>query len=145
MMANFGIVKQDWISSGHLPATLVDFLTYILSDWSPEVTAGTHFYNQWIMDNPNLPSGAFPSVMPEAKVHTSLGNIRYKLRGVEVERTCSPHTLWHFHKVAEEVRGLEGGDADAFDRILSQTGGSEFMLLKLSRCMHRENNVLALG
>ncbi len=124
--------------------TLVPLLSHIFADWGCELVAAAAAYNSWIMANPEMPTGTPPTLMPEAKVHPSLGTITYRFRNVEMRRDCAPQSLWHFDKAAAQIRALTGKDKSFLSAIVAQAGGTEAMAIDLARPMRRENNMLVL-
>ena len=128
-----------------VPITLERVLALAFRDWGPELTAANAHYNAWIEANPDLSAGQIVSETGERAVHPSLGHISYEWRGVTVNRSCAPQTLWHFDKAVSRARALQGDAADRWRALLARTGGEQVMALQLARPMRREDNVLVLA
>ena len=67
---------------------------------------------RWVQANPSFPAGHLLSQSQERRVHPSLGEVTFDLRGVPMRRQCAPQALWHFDKAASLARGLAGPSRD---------------------------------
>jgi glutathione S-transferase len=128
-----------------IPATLEPLLGHIFQDWGAELLAAGAHFNSWVADNAELPSGHVVSLNQDRKVHPSLGEITYQLRGCTIKRTCAPQTLWHFDKAAAYARALSGYARTQLDALVRRTGGEQVMAITLARQLKRENYVVVLA
>jgi glutathione S-transferase len=128
-----------------IPETLVPLLEHIFADWGPEVAAYARHYNGWVQANPSLPPGHLLSQSQERRVHPSLGEVTFALRGVSMRRQCAPQALWHFDKAASLARGLAGANRDRWHALMQRTGGAAVMATTLARPIAHSNNVLVLA
>jgi len=136
---------EDYSPDDTIPATLEPLLAHIFQDWGAELLAAAAHFNSWVVDNPELPSGYIASLSQDRKVHPSLGEITYQLRGCTIKRTCAPQTLWHFDKAAAYARALNGEARTQFDALVRRTGGEQVMAITLARPLKRENYVVVLA
>jgi hypothetical protein len=128
-----------------IPDTLRPLLQHIFADWGPELHAYANRYNDWVAANPKLPAGHPASLTGDRRVHPSLGEVSYQLRGMTIQRQGAAQALWHFEKAASVARGFTGETRRRFDELLRQTGGEHVMALSLARPIERRDNVLVLG
>ena len=128
-----------------IPETLVPLLQHIFADWGPEVAAYAAHYNRWVQANPSFPAGHLLSQSQERRVHPSLGEVTFDLRGVPMRRQCAPQALWHFDKAASLARGLAGPSRDRWHALMQRTGGEPVMAISLARPIAHRNNVLVLA
>ncbi len=128
-----------------IPETLVPLLRHIFADWGPEVAAYAAQFNRWVQANPTAPAGHLLSQSQERRVHPSLGEVTFDLRGVPMRRQCAPQALWHFEKAASLARGLAGPGQDLWHALMQRTGGEPVMAISLARPIAHCNNVLVLA
>jgi glutathione S-transferase len=135
---------EEYPSGDELPPTLVPLLRHIFGDWGPELGAYAQHYADWLADNPALPPGHLVSGSQERRVHPSLGEVSYEMRGRKFRRRCAVQALWHFEQAASLARALEGAAAERWRALLAETGGADTMALRLARGMRRQRHVLCL-
>jgi glutathione S-transferase len=128
-----------------IPETLVPLLQHIFADWGPEIAAYAAHYNRWVQANPSFPAGHLLSQSQERRVHPSLGEVTFDLRGVPMRRQCAPQALWHFDKAASLARGLAGPSLDRWNALMQRTGGEPVMAISLARPVAHRKNVLVLA
>jgi glutathione S-transferase len=128
-----------------IPETLVPLLEHIFADWGPEIAAYASRYNAWVQADPSLPAGHLLSQSQERRVHPSLGEVTFDLRGVPMRRQCAPQALWHFEKAASLARGLAGPSRDRWHGLMQRTGGATVMAISLARPIAHDKNVLVLA
>jgi len=128
-----------------LPETLLPLLQHIFADWGPELVAYANHYNEWLKANPALPVGHLASLSGDRRVHPSLGEVSYPLRGTIIRRQCAAQALWHFEKAAALARGLTGETNHRFQELVRWTGGKQVMAISLARPLERRHNLLVLG
>lgn len=80
----------------------------------------------------------------ERRVHPSLGEVTYELRGRTFRRQCAVQAVWHFEQAAARARALEGAAAEKWHELVEASGGSQTMALRSARGMRRRQNVLCL-
>ncbi len=95
--------------------------------------------------NPAMPAGAMVSTSGERKTHPSIGPIEYEWRGLTMQRSSSPHGLWHFDKAAAHARALTGDAKSRFEALVARTGGDSVMAIRLARPMTRQDYVLVVA
>ena len=135
---------SDFPAGDDVPETLLPLLRHIFEDWGPELSAYADHYNGWLRANPGLPTGHLVSVSQERRVHPSLGEVTYELRGRTIRRQCAPQALLHFERAALLGRGLAGETGKQWNALLAATGGEDVMSIQLQRHMQRRRNVLTL-
>jgi len=128
-----------------IPETLVPLLEHIFADWGPEIAAYAGRYNAWVQANPSASAGHLLSQSQERRVHPSLGEVTFDLRGVPMHRQCAPQALWHFDKAASLARNLAGSSRDQWHALMKRTGGAPVMAITLTRPITHSNNVLVLA
>jgi len=128
-----------------IPETLVPLLQHVFADWGPEITAYAGQYNRWVQANPSAPAGHLLSKSQERRVHPSLGEVTFALRGVPMRRQGAPQALWHFDKAASLARGLAGPSRDRWHALMQDTGGAPVMAISLARPIAHRDNVLVLA
>jgi len=135
---------SDFPAGDDVPETLLPLLRHIFADWGPELSAYADHYNGWLRANPGLPTGHLVSVSQERRVHPSLGEVTYELRGRTIRRQCAPQALLHFERAASLGRGLVGETGKQWQALLAATGGEVVMSIQLQRQVQRRRNVLTL-
>ncbi len=128
-----------------IPATLEPVLRLVFQDWGAQLLADAALYNRWIEANPAIPAGAMVSTSGERKTHPSIGPIEYEWRGLTMQRSSSPHGLWHFDKAAAHARALTGDAKARCDALVARTGGERVMAIRLARPMTRQDYVLVVA
>ena len=136
--------EETYPAGDELPPTLVPLLEHIFSDWGPELAAYVRRFNEWIANEPSLPPGHLVSGSGERRVHPSLGEVTYELRGRTFRRQCAVQAVWHFEQAAARARALKGAAADRWRDLLEATGGTAMMGLHPARGMRRSRSVLCL-
>lgn len=127
-----------------IPATVLPVLRLIFETWGPELRANVAAYTAWLEAHPALPSGHVVAHQQQRKVHPTLGQIEYQLRGTKFARASHPHSLWHFEKAASLARALDGEASVRLTALLQATDGVETMRLRLPRPMKRDACALVL-
>lgn len=128
-----------------LPPTLEPVLEMLFRDWTAELRANAAFYNNWLAANAGLPAGHPLNVDAKRRVHPTLGQIEFPLRGITIKRSSAPQMLWHFEQAAEQARALTGDAATRFAALLRRVGGESALAIRLQRPIVRQDYVLALG
>lgn len=136
--------EETYPAGDELPPTLVPLLEHIFSDWGPELAAYVRRFNEWIATDPSLPPGHLVSASGERRVHPSLGEVTYELRGRTFRRQCAVQAVWHFEQAAARARALKGAAADRWRDLLEATGGTAMMRLHPARGIRRHRSVLCL-
>ena len=136
---------ESYPSGDDIPETLVPLLQHIFADWGPEIAAYAGQYNTWVQANPSAPVGHLLSQSQERRVHPSLGEVTFDLRGIPMRRQCAPQALWHFDRAASLARGLAGSSRDRWHGLMQRTGGEPVMAIALARPIAHSNNVLVLA
>jgi len=98
-----------------------------------------------VQANPSAPAGHLLSQSQERRVHPSLGEVTFDLRGVPMRRQCAPQALWHFDKAASLARGLAGSSRELWRALMQRTGGAQVMSISLARPIEHRDNVLVLA
>jgi glutathione S-transferase len=137
--------QEDFPPGDEVPETLIPLLAHIFQDWGVELTAYAKQFNAWIGANPGLPSGAPASVTPGPRVHPTVGQVEYVLRGATFRRQCAVQALWHLERVASRARSLTGASRELWNRLIAETGGQQVMSISLARGIERRNNMLVLA
>ena len=128
-----------------VPETLEPVLRLVFQDWGAQLLADAALYNAWVAGHPAMPAGSMVSASGERKTHPSIGPIEYEWRGLRMQRSSSPHGLWHFDKAAAHARALAGDAQARFDDLVARTGGDRVMAIRLARPMTRQDYVLSLA
>jgi glutathione S-transferase len=132
-------------SGDAIPATLEPVLRLVFQDWGAQLLADAALYNRWVAGHAAMPAGTMVSTSGERKTHPSIGPVEYEWRGLRVQRSSSPHGLWHFDKAAAQARALAGDAKARFDDLVARTGGDRVMAIRLARPMTRQDYVLSLA
>jgi glutathione S-transferase len=136
---------ESFPPADEIPETLVPLLRHIFQDWGPELIAYANHFNAWIGSNPGLPSGSRASVTPGPKVHPTVGEVQYVLRGTTIRRQCAVQALWHFEKASALARSLSGTAKVRWQDVLQRTGGGPVLGISLARGIERRENLLVLA
>ena len=137
--------RESYPPGDDIPETLVPLLQHIFADWGPEIAAYAGQYDTWVQTNPSAPVGYLLSQSQARRVHPSLGEVTFDLRGVPMRRQCAPQALWHFDKAASLARGLAGSGRDLWQALMQRTGGAQVMSISLARPIAHRDNVLVLA
>jgi glutathione S-transferase len=135
---------ERYPAGDELPPTLVPLLGHIFREWGPELAAYVRRYNEWVATEPSLTAGHLVSGSRERRVHPSLGEVTYELRGRTFRRQCAVQAVWHFEQAAARARALEGAAAEKWRELVAASGGSQTMALRPARGMRRRQSVLCL-
>ena len=135
---------ETYPANDEIPATLEPVLRLVFKDWGPQLLADAAHYEKWLAINPVMPAGTLVSERGERNVHPSIGRIEYEWRGCVMQRSSSPHGLWHFGKAAAHAQALSGDAKSRFDALVRRTGGENVMGIRLTRSMMRRDYVLVL-
>jgi glutathione S-transferase len=128
-----------------IPKTVEPVLAHIFKDWGPELLANAEQYNAWIAASPSPKPGDLVSAQHERRLHPSLGEISFPLRGRTVRAAGAPQALWHVDKALTRARALTGAAKAQFEALIQRTGGERVMAITLARPLKRENYVLVVG
>ncbi len=128
---------ETYPANDEIPATLEPVLRLVFKDWGPQLLADAARYEKWLKTNPAMPAGTLVSERGERNVHPSIGRVEYGWRGCVMQRSSSPHGLWHFGKAAAHARALSGDARSRFDALVQRTGGENVMDIRLTRPMMR--------
>jgi glutathione S-transferase len=141
----FPDLPESYPAGDEIPATLEPVLRLVFQDWGAQLLADAMVYERWLANGPGMPAGTLVSASGERKVHPSIGPIEYGWRGCRVQRSSSPHGLWHFDKAAAYARALSGEARSRFAALVHRTGGEDVMAIRLPRPMARRDYVLVLA
>jgi glutathione S-transferase len=136
--------EPNYLPDDAIPETLEPVLALIFSDWGPQWLADAELFNRWIAENPNLPTGHVVGIEGERKVHSTLGMVSAPMRGRVVPRASAPHGLWLLEKSLACARSIQGASRQHLADLIGRNGGAQVMSMRLTRGMHRADNVLVL-
>jgi glutathione S-transferase len=141
----FSDIDDDFFPNDSIAPTLEPVLKLIFGDWGPELQANAACFDQWLADRPELAEGTRVSSSGEAKVHPTLGMIKFSLRDQIIEKASAPQALWHFSKVLSMANLVTGDAEERLSELLARTGGVQLMSLQLRRQIERRGYSLVLS
>ena len=81
-----------------MPQTLIEVLKHFASDFVPETQAACDCINQWLANNPNVPSGT--------EVERHLGFCDFSVQGLEMNAAAQPFRFYLLKRVQDEYQSL---------------------------------------
>lgn len=131
-------VPQTFFTPEDIPQTVKNLLALIFDDFGPEILATANAYHEWLMLE-NHPAGTIISAAGEKQNHQRLGEITHVQRGIEITREAFLDSLTHHQRLVAVIDSMNPQERDAFENLMSETGGKELSELRLKRPMGREN------
>jgi glutathione S-transferase len=131
-----------YTESDTVPETLEAVMKIVFADWLPGLIVDARCFNDWSADKPK---GEIVSGSGKRQVHPNIGSVEFPWRGITYRRGSQPHMLWMLAAAQEHYRAMTPADRACAGALLSRTGGSDVLALKLNRSMERQANVLVLA
>jgi hypothetical protein len=131
-----------YTESDTVPETLEAVMKIAFADWLPGLIVDAHCFNDWSADKLK---GEIVSGSGKRQVHPNIGSVEFPWRGITYRRGSQPHMLWMLAAAQEHYRAMTPADRACAGALLSRTGGSDVLALKLNRSMERQANVLVLA
>lgn len=101
----------EFLPDDRIPETLMPVLGRMAAEQVPVLVDTARRLAQWRSENPQ-----------SERIPRSLGKHRFRIEGVEGERTVLPFSLWLWQRPMEHVRALEGQSRQAVDELLEKVG-----------------------
>ena len=141
----FPDVEPSYVLDDAIPETLEPLLAQIFEDWGPELLANAERFNAWVAEHPSLKAGDLVSLHGDRRLHPSVGEIEFMLRGTWIRCASTPHALWHAEKALQRARALSGPAKSRFAALIRRNAGERVMGMTLSRRLERNNYALTIA
>lgn len=123
---------SDFLAGDEVPDSLLSVMKILAEDFVPETRAAAGTINYWLADN-----------QPEAGVAAErmLGSSEFTVRGQSVSSVAQPYRfflLQRFHGIYDTMGSI---DKTAVEEMLTRSGLSELLSIRLDRQIGRQNNL----
>jgi glutathione S-transferase len=126
-------VSQEYLDSGNLPDTLVDFLKLLCADFGPQLKATATAYEDWLAAEPRRPEGALISINADSSNRQPMGKMEFVQQGVTFKRDAWPDILLMHQYVLEVVDAMTPAEKGRWSELMRLVGGEVFLEVRLSR------------
>jgi hypothetical protein len=116
-----------------VPQTLIAVLKHFASDFVPETQAACDCINQWLAENPDVPSGT--------EVERHLGFCDFSVQGLEMNAAAQPFRFYLLKRVQDEYQSLGEAAQRSVLELLKACDMEILLELKISRDIGRKNNL----
>lgn len=125
-------VDAQFLGGDEVPDSLIAVLKVIAEDFLPETHAAADTINQWLADNePEAGSAA----------ERMLGNVQFAVRGQSLSSVAQPYRFYLLQRVNETYDALSAQDRAGVDEMLTGSGLSEILSIRLDRQLGRADNL----
>jgi glutathione S-transferase len=131
---------QDLLAGDAVPVTLKALLRFIAEDYLPEVEAFVGFTNAWLKAHPEIESGTNGLTRPGDR---AIGQTTFAWRGVTITVGVLPYRVYLLQKTQDVFDQAAPGDRQAMQALLSETGLTGLVGLRVSRRVVRRGQVEA--
>jgi glutathione S-transferase len=132
-IGEFADKSTEYLSDDLVPQTLVEVLKHFASDFVPETQAACDCINQWLAENPDVPSGT--------EVERHLGFCDFSVQGLEMNAAAQPFRFYLLKRVQDEYQSLGEAAQRSVLELLKACDMEILLELKISRDIGRENNL----
>ena len=132
-IGEFADKSTDYLSDDLVPQTLIDVLKHFASDFVPETKAACACINEWLADNPSVPSGT--------EVERHLGFCDFSVQGLKMNAAAQPFRFYLLKRVQDEYQSLDEAARQSVVQLLQACDMEILLQLKISRDIGRENNL----
>lgn len=126
-------VSQEYLDSGNLPDTLVDFLKLLCADFGPQLKATAKAYEDWLAAEPERPEGALISINADSSNRQTMGKMEFVQQGVTFKRDAWPDILLMHQYVLEVVDAMTPAEKGRWSELMRLVGGEVFLEVRMSR------------
>ena len=132
-MGEFAGAEETYLEGDRVPGTLIELLKHFAIDFVPETRAACRCINDWLRDNPELPSGTV--------AERGIGMGDFEIQGIPLSTMAQPFRFYVLRRVQDEYESLATSDQRAVDALLAACDMGELLGLKLTRDIGRANNL----
>ncbi len=132
-VGEFSNRSTDYLDQDEVPETLLAVLKHFAIDFVPETRAACDCINQWLEDNPDVPS------LTEVERSVGMGN--FEVQGIPLSTMAQPFRFYVLKRVQDEYEALDEQGREAVLAMLNACDMAELLGLKLSRGIGRHNNL----
>ena len=132
-VGEFANRKETFLDDDEVPDTLIEVLKQFAIDFVPESRAACACINDWLANNPDLPSGT--------EVERGVGMCSFEVEGTPVSAVAQPFRFYVLKRVQDEFEALDEKEQDDVAALLAACDMGEVLDLKLSRGIGRANNL----
>ena len=128
----FGPGAGAYIEGDRIPDSLIEVLQHIAIDFMPETTAAAATINQWLEENPAMPSNTV------AERH--VGFTEFKVRESKIQAIAQPYRFYLLSRMQDFVDALPVQQKTSVRELLQQCGLESLLSTRLTRGIGRNNN-----
>ena len=128
----FGPGAGAYIEGDRIPDSLIEVLQHIAIDFMPETTAAAATINQWLEENPAMPSNTV------AERH--VGFTEFKVRESKIQAIAQPYRFYLLSRMQDFVDALPVQQKTSVQELLQQCGLESLLSTRLTRGIGRHNN-----
>ena len=125
--------EDQYLAEDEIPDTLIAVLKHIAIDFVPETQAAAECVNQWIADQPQLPSGS--------TAERVVGQADFEVRGTSISAWAQPYRFFLLQRVQDEFASLDEASQQSVRELLTACDMAEVLETRLSRTMGRADNL----
>lgn len=126
----YGKTAETLFADDHVPDTLKALLRFVAKDYLPEVEAFVGYTNDWLSDNPDIPSGTNGLKRAQDRV---IGMVGFDWRGHKISVGVMPYRIYLLQKLQDLADGATADERRAMDGLLAATGLEPLLTLRATR------------
>ena len=130
--------EGEFLSGDEIPDTLIPVLQRVMREYLPVLLSTAENFKTFLAGHQEVATG-------EQELPRAIGFHEYTLEGVTASRAIFPFDLWMLQRPLDHLRGLEGAEREAVEKLLNMTGGEAMMTFPDYPRLTRRNFKLALA
>ena len=129
--------KGELFKSDALPQSLTALMHYISEEYLPEISAHVAYTNQWLTQNPDVPSGT--TGVSEKMSQASLGMAQFDWRGKTMSSTVMIYRFYLLQRLTQHFEQQSAQVQQQITQIFANTNLDSLLTLKTQRKVIRQH------
>jgi hypothetical protein len=134
--------QTEFEVDNELPETLTALLSYIATDFLPEMSAHIKFANNWLAERPDLKSGSNGCDKPSQRF---IGNAEFAWRGTKLHTAVLPYRFYLLQNLQDHFDSAATADKARIQHCFKACGLADLLTLKVARRIERHNHLEVWG
>lgn len=132
-VGEFGIIDTAFLGEDEVPDTMGPLLRHLAEDFIPETRAAASCINQWLNDQPDL-----PSLTP---IQRGVGFGSFEVRGTQINALAQPYRFYLLKRLQDLFEAQDAVTQQSVKAMLEEYGVADILNIKITRNVIRKDNL----